>query len=57
MAGSGRNSTLAEFEQSKLMKETLGDHAFGKYLGLKQAEWAAYKQGVTDWEREHYMDL
>ncbi|MHA1936470.1 MAG: type I glutamate--ammonia ligase, partial [Candidatus Thorarchaeota archaeon] len=48
---------LAEFEQSKLMKETLGEHAFGKYLGLKRAEWTAFKKDVTDWEREHYMDL
>jgi glutamine synthetase len=48
---------LDEFEQSKLMKETLGEHAFNKYLGLKRAEWSEFKQNVTDWEREHYMDL
>jgi glutamine synthetase len=48
---------LNEFEQSQLMKETLGEHAFNKYLGLKQAEWSEFKQSVTDWEREHYMDL
>ncbi|MHA2362033.1 MAG: glutamine synthetase family protein, partial [Candidatus Thorarchaeota archaeon] len=48
---------LAEFEQSKLMKKTLGEHAFSKYLGLKWAEWTAFKKDVTDWEREHYMDL
>ena len=48
---------LDEFEQSKLMKETLGEHAFNKYLGLKRAEWTEFKQSVTDWEREHYMDL
>lgn len=48
---------LVEFEESKLMKETLGEHAFNKYLDLKQEEWMAFKQGVTDWERERYMDL
>jgi glutamine synthetase len=48
---------LDEFEQSKLMKETLGEHAFNKYLGLRKAEWTDFKHSVTDWEREHYMDL
>ena len=46
-----------EFEQSKLMKETFGEHAFDKFLGLKRAELSEFKQSVTDWEREHYMDL
>ena len=48
---------LDEFEQSKFIKETLGEHAFNKYLGLKRAEWSEFKQSVTDWERTHYMDL
>ena len=48
---------LDEFEQSKFIKETLGEHAFNKYLGLKRAEWSKFKNSVTDWEREHYMDL
>ncbi|UCH04008.1 MAG: glutamine synthetase [Candidatus Thorarchaeota archaeon] len=48
---------IAELEQSKFMKATLGEHAFEKYLGLRNAEWADYKRSVTDWEREHYMDL
>ncbi|UCE11865.1 MAG: glutamine synthetase [Candidatus Thorarchaeota archaeon] len=48
---------LHEFEESKLMKETLGEHAFEKYLSLKTAEWRNFKQRVTDWEREEYLDL
>ena len=48
---------LDEFEQSKFIKESLGEHAFNKYLGLKRAEWSGFKLSVTDWEREHYMDL
>ncbi len=48
---------LGEFERSRFMKETLGEHAFDKYLGLKRTEWAEFKRSVTDWEREHYMDL
>ncbi|MHA2213189.1 MAG: glutamine synthetase family protein [Candidatus Thorarchaeota archaeon] len=48
---------LQEFEQSKLMKETLGEHAFEKYLSLKMAEWGNFKQNVSDWERDQYLDL
>ncbi|MHA2027320.1 MAG: glutamine synthetase family protein [Candidatus Thorarchaeota archaeon] len=48
---------LEEFEQSKFMKETLGEHAFNKYLDLKLAEWNEFKRNVSDWERERYMDL
>ena len=48
---------LDELEGSKFIKDTLGDHAFEKYLGLKRAEWSEFKQNVTDWEREHYLDL
>ncbi|MFW9813821.1 MAG: glutamine synthetase family protein [Candidatus Thorarchaeota archaeon] len=48
---------LDEFEGSEFMRETLGEHAFSKYLGLKRAEWSEFKQSVTDWERTYYMDL
>jgi len=48
---------IEEFDQSKFMKETLGEHAFNKYLGLKLAEWGEFNQSVSEWERERYMDL
>lgn len=48
---------LDELEQSSLMRETLGDHAFEKYLELKRSEWGTFKRSVTDWERVHYLDL
>ncbi|MFX1563094.1 MAG: glutamine synthetase family protein [Promethearchaeota archaeon] len=48
---------LQEFEQSKFMQETLGNHAFTKYITLKRAEWTDFQRSVTDWERNHYKDL
>jgi glutamine synthetase len=39
------------------MKETLGKHAFEKFLALRQAEWTEFKRSVTDWERDRYLDL
>jgi glutamine synthetase len=48
---------IQEFAQSTLMKETLGKHAFEKFLALRQAEWTEFKRSVTDWERDRYLDL
>jgi len=48
---------IEEFRKSKLMKETLGDHAFNKYLEIKTVEWNEFQRSVTDWELSKYRDL
>jgi len=48
---------IEEFRKSKLMKETLGDHAFNKYLEIKAIEWNEFQRSVTDWELNKYRDL
>jgi glutamine synthetase len=48
---------IEEFRKSKLMKETLGDHAFHKYLEIKTVEWNEFQRSVTDWELSKYGDL
>jgi len=48
---------IEEFRKSKLVKETLGDHAFGKYLEIKTLEWNEFQRSVTDWELNKYRDL
>lgn len=48
---------LREFEESKFMKESLGNHVFTKYLELKKAEWTTFQRSITDWERDRYIDL
>lgn len=42
------------FEQSELMRETLGDHIFTYLVDTKRAEWEEFCTTVTDWERVHY---
>jgi glutamine synthetase len=42
------------FEESDLMRETLGDHIFDYLVREKRAEWDEFCTTVTDWEREHY---
>jgi glutamine synthetase len=48
---------IEEFKRSKLMKETLGEHVFNKYLEIKTTEWNEYQKTVTDWELKRYRDL
>ena len=48
---------IEEFKRSKLMKETLGEHVFNKYLEIKTTEWSEFQKSVTDWELERYRDL
>lgn len=45
---------IRRFEESDLMRETLGDHIFNFLLDAKRREWADFCSAVTDWECEHY---
>lgn len=38
-----------------LMAETLGSHAYPRYIAGKLLEWDEYRTQVTDWEIEKYM--
>lgn len=45
------------FENSSIMKETLGEEAFKKYIGAKKKEWDGYRTMVTDWEIKKYLEI
>ncbi|MDD4387845.1 MAG: glutamine synthetase family protein [Bacilli bacterium] len=46
---------ICEFSRSALMKKTLGEHIFQKYMIAKKAEWEQYRILVHPWELEHYL--
>lgn len=46
---------LIKAEKDPFIKETLGDHLFGKYIGAKKQEWDDYNRRVTNWEIEKYL--
>jgi len=48
---------LDEFEQSELVRDALGNHAFEQYLRNKRAEWDGFRTAVTDWEISKYLEL
>ncbi|MEA3358732.1 MAG: glutamine synthetase family protein [Thermodesulfobacteriota bacterium] len=46
---------LQEVEASELVKETLGDHIFNKFLENKRIEWDRYMTHVSQYEIEKYL--
>ena len=52
---SNLNDAVDAMEQSKLVRETLGEHLFEWFIRNKRAEWGAYKSEVTRFELERYL--
>jgi len=48
---------LNEFQKNKLLRETMGEHLFEKYITIKTKEWNEFKMQVTSWEIEKYLDM
>ena len=46
---------IKEMLKDPLIKETLGDHTFDRYITAKQLEWEEYRKIVTDWEIKKYL--
>ncbi len=44
-------------EKSDLVRETLGDHIFGKFIENKKIEWDRYRVHVTDYEIDKYLPI
>lgn len=48
---------LNAFENDELIRKTLGEHAFGRYLSVKRGEWQDYCRQVNDWEVKRYLSI
>ncbi len=48
---------LAEFEANPLVRETLGEHIFARFLEAKSLEWQAFSMSVTEWELARYLSI
>jgi glutamine synthetase len=44
-------------ENSQLLKETLGEHIYTKFLENKKIEWDNYRTKVTDYEIKRYLPI
>jgi glutamine synthetase len=48
---------LQEVEKSTLVRETLGDHIFNKFVANKKIEWDRYRVHVSQFEIEKYLPI
>lgn len=44
-------------EKSTLVRETLGEHVFSKFIENKKIEWDQYRMQVTDYEIKRYLPI
>jgi len=51
------NEAIGFMENSKLVREALGEHVFNAFLANKKKEWDQYRIQVTDWELKRYLPL
>lgn len=50
-------NAIALTENSKLVKKTLGDHIFSRFIELKKKEWEEYRIQVTEYELKKYLPI
>ncbi|MCK5594783.1 glutamine synthetase [bacterium] len=48
---------VAITEESELVKRTLGDHIFPRFIELKKKEWDNYRIQVTQYELDKYLSI
>jgi glutamine synthetase len=48
---------IQEAENSELIKETLGEHIFTKFIENKKIEWDAYRMHVSQFEIQRYLPI
>ncbi|EPH99070.1 MULTISPECIES: type I glutamate--ammonia ligase [unclassified Enterococcus] len=51
------HNAIKELRKDEVMIEALGNHIFSNFVEAKRLEWAAFRQTVSEWEREQYLEL
>ncbi len=48
---------LNAMEEDGIIRETLGNYLFERYVSIKRREWDEFKVQVTEWEINKYLDI
>lgn len=51
------HNAIKALRKDQTMIDALGEHIYGNFMEAKSMEWAAYRQSVSEWEREQYLEL
>ncbi len=51
------HNAIKELRKDNVMIDALGQHIFSNFVEAKRLEWASFRQTVSEWEREQYLEL
>ncbi|MEQ3507332.1 type I glutamate--ammonia ligase [Enterococcus cecorum] len=51
------HNAIKELRIDPVMVNALGQHIFSNFVEAKRMEWASFRQTVSEWEREQYLEL
>lgn len=51
------HNALKALEKDEVIGKSLGPHLYQSFLEGKRLEWEAYRQEVSQWERDQYLEL
>ena len=53
---SSLEEAIIEFDKDTFVQDVLGKHIAAKYSDVKKKEWAEYREQITDWETQKYLN-
>ena len=51
------HNALKELKNDEVIQGALGEHLFNNFVEAKTHEWDSYRQDVSQWERDQYLEL
>ncbi|MDK1726485.1 type I glutamate--ammonia ligase [Dellaglioa algida] len=51
------HNAIKALEKDDVMEKAMGPHLYPSFIEAKQLEWSAYRQEVSEWERDQYLEL
>ena len=51
------HNAIKALRKDQVMIDALGKHIYANFVEAKRLEWAAFRQTVSEWEREQYLEL
>lgn len=51
------HNALKSLQKDEVIAKALGPHLYQNFIEGKKLEWSAYRQEVTQWERDQYLEL
>lgn len=51
------HNALKAMTKDEVVKGALGEHIYANFVEAKRLEWHAFRQQVSEWEREQYLEL